>query len=132
MAFNLGNFAGQLQPGEINGALKNVGSDYQIPEVPETQLQMPQSAGPSVAADPPPPPAPVDDVGGGVSGFDAVKGVAKDTLSDAPLKGIINLQTIGTLVGSYFGGPAGGQIGGALGGMAKNNNDKQKQGGGLR
>jgi hypothetical protein len=135
---NLGGFGGQLQLGDLNGALKNAGSEYQIPEVPETQLQMPAgNGGPSVAAAPEPvatpeqPPPQAQDLekpGGGMTGFDA----ARDTISSGPLKGVINLQTIGTLVGSYFGGPMGGQIGGAIGGMAKNNVDKQKASGGLR
>jgi hypothetical protein len=129
---NLGGFGGNLKLGDVNGALTNAGSSYQIPDVPETQLQMPAGdGGPSVAVAPDPvatpaQPAPqaqdLEQPGGGMTGFDA----ARDTLSDAPLKNIVNLQTIGTLVGSYFGGPAGGQIGGMLGGMGESN--KQKQG----
>lgn len=126
---NLGGFGGQLSIGDLNGALKATGSTEMLPEPPQTQLQMPTgNGGPSVGAEPPPAPStgiePQPDQAAPAGGTGEV--------SAAPLKGIINLQTIGQLVGSYFGGPMGGQIGGAIGGMAKNNVDKQKQNGTLR
>jgi hypothetical protein len=124
--FNLGNFGGQLSIGDLNGALKATGSTDMLPEPPQTQLQMPMgNGGPSVGAEPVAQAAPepmaqaTDDERPGSKPMGGI--------TDAPLKGIVNLQTIGTLVGSYFGGPAGGQIGGAIGGMGEANKNKQKQ-----
>lgn len=121
---NLGNFGGQLSLGDLNGALKATGSSEMLPEPPATQLQMPTGdGGPSVGAEPPAQAAQqaTDNEQPGS------QPIGSGEISSAPLKGVINLQTIGQLVGSYFGGPVGGQIGGAIGGMAKNNVDKQKQ-----
>src|SRR5688572_25771288 len=122
---NLGGFGGQLSIGDLNGALKATGSTDMLPEPPQTQLQMPMgNGGPSVAAEP----ATSAGIGPMAQASDSEPDRAPmGGISDAPLKGIINLQTIGSLVGSYFGGPMGGQIGGAIGGMAKNNVDKQKR-----
>lgn len=114
---NLGNFGGQLKTDELNGALSNAGSSFQFagPSAGAGAAAPAQPAAPTQATDNEVPGAPRGDMapaGGGTS--------------EAPLKGIINIKNIATLVGSYFGGPLGGKIGSAVGGIAGKTADQNR------
>jgi len=146
--FDLGNFGAGLKLDDLNGALTNAGSAYQIPDAPSTQLGIPISGGPSIGNE-----VAADDMA--ARGFDslqsagpgAVTGRAQPPAANAAAPGIptdgvpepeptqdpsddvstkFSKESAGMLngavnmktIGTLVGSYFGGPIGGQIGGMA--------------
>lgn len=101
--FNLGNFGGQLNIDDINGALGNMGS---------SPLSAPAEPMQQQAVD--------TEVPGQLDQQSKLAGIADKALAtEAQTRKQNNkLSTVLGIVGSIYGGPMGGSIGSALGGMA--------------